>query len=53
MMQNSKCEPVLTEAQAETEEWAVSASITGVNQALIRVVDFMQIMEHLFYFMVY
>ena len=35
--QTSKCEPVLMEVQAETEEWAisVSASITGVHQALI------------------
>ena len=33
--QTSKCEPVMTEAQAETEGWAVSvsASVAGVNQA--------------------
>ena len=35
--QTSKCEPVMTEAQAETGGWAVSvsasASAAGVNQA--------------------
>ena len=33
--QTSKCEPVLTEAHAETEGWAVSVSVCvfGVNQA--------------------
>ena len=32
----SKCEPVMTETQAEKEGWAVSASVAGVIQALLK-----------------